>query len=351
MPHRTNFAYSTVATAPSPATSGTSLIVASGEGAVFPVAPFPAIIWPTGANPRSSTAEIVWVTARSSDTFTILRAQEATTARTVVVGDQIMYGLTESGMDRLDRMEEIPTRYGLWRALGNSTTVPAVDGMAALTLVGTATARNFATTNWLTRQPRVQYPTTAATAGLLTSIRFAGGTIALGNGTLGGFRVKHRFMCSDAATVSGARQFIGLSTTTTVPTNVDPAGLLNCIGVGNGAADTNLKIFYGGSTAQTPIDLGADFPANTLGVDIYEVEYINLHLSTAVTVIVRRFNNAGALLFEATNTLGPGTAGVTLPATTAAMTHLWGWRTNNATALAVSLDHFAYMLDRRPLGY
>ena len=89
-----NFAYSAVATAPSPATSGTSLVVTAGQGALFPAVPFNAVICPTATQPLASNAEIVRVTAISTDTLTIARAQEATTARTVVVGDQIYAGVT-----------------------------------------------------------------------------------------------------------------------------------------------------------------------------------------------------------------------------------------------------------------
>jgi hypothetical protein len=89
-----NFAYSTVATAPSPATSGTSLVVASGTGALFPTVPFNATIWPTAVNPSATNAEIVRVTAISTDTLTITRAQESTSARTVVIGDQISATIT-----------------------------------------------------------------------------------------------------------------------------------------------------------------------------------------------------------------------------------------------------------------
>ena len=85
-----NFAYSLVATAPSPASSGTSLIVTAGTGTLFPTATFNAVVWPTGTNlPTSSNAEIVRVTVKSTDTFTITRAQESTNARTILVGDQI----------------------------------------------------------------------------------------------------------------------------------------------------------------------------------------------------------------------------------------------------------------------
>lgn len=89
-----NFASSLVATAPSPATSGTSLVVTTGEGTKFPTPPFNATIWPAGATPTTANAEIVRVTAVSTDTLTITRAQESTSARTVIVGDQIVAGIT-----------------------------------------------------------------------------------------------------------------------------------------------------------------------------------------------------------------------------------------------------------------
>lgn len=100
-----NFAYSTVATAPSPASSGTSLVVASGDGSLFPAVPFNATIWPTSAQPTSTTAEIVRVTAISTDTLTITRAQESTSARTVVVGDQIAATITAQTMTDIENFQ------------------------------------------------------------------------------------------------------------------------------------------------------------------------------------------------------------------------------------------------------
>ncbi len=89
-----NLAISAVATAPSPAASGTSLTVTTGHGVRFPTPPYNATVWPTGAQPDPSNAEIVRVTAIATDALTITRAQEGTTARTVVVGDQIAAGVT-----------------------------------------------------------------------------------------------------------------------------------------------------------------------------------------------------------------------------------------------------------------
>jgi hypothetical protein len=89
-----NFGYSTVATAPSPASTGTSLTLAAGGGALMPTPPFNATIWPTGQLSLKSNAEIVRVTAISVDTLTITRAQEGSTARAITASDQVAASIT-----------------------------------------------------------------------------------------------------------------------------------------------------------------------------------------------------------------------------------------------------------------
>jgi hypothetical protein len=90
-----NFPYSTVATAPSPATSGTSLVLAAGGGVLMPAVPFNATVWPVSAQPLASNAEIVRVTDVTTDTLTIVRQQESTSARTIVAGDQFAATITQ----------------------------------------------------------------------------------------------------------------------------------------------------------------------------------------------------------------------------------------------------------------
>lgn len=97
-----NFAYSLVASAPSPAMSGTSLVVTGASGANFPAVPFNATIWPTASQPTTVNAEIVTVTAISTDTLTIVRAQEGTAARTVVAGDQIAATITLKSLNDVE---------------------------------------------------------------------------------------------------------------------------------------------------------------------------------------------------------------------------------------------------------
>lgn len=89
-----NFAYGTVLTPPSPATSGTSLTLAAGQGALMPAAPFNATVWPALVQPTAANAEIVRVTALATDTLTIARAQEGSGARTILVGDQLAASIT-----------------------------------------------------------------------------------------------------------------------------------------------------------------------------------------------------------------------------------------------------------------
>ncbi len=85
-----NLALGYVATAPSPATTGTSLVLGSGEGARFPQPStdgnFYVTAMPPGENPNVSNSEILQVTARSTDTLTIVREQGDTTAKTIEAG-------------------------------------------------------------------------------------------------------------------------------------------------------------------------------------------------------------------------------------------------------------------------
>lgn len=88
-----NFGETVVATPPVPATSGVAMVV-TGEfllGAITP--PFNVVVAPAGVRPTATNAEILRVTGKSGGganlTWAIVRAQEGTTARTILVGDAI----------------------------------------------------------------------------------------------------------------------------------------------------------------------------------------------------------------------------------------------------------------------
>jgi predicted nucleic acid-binding Zn-ribbon protein len=91
-----NLAITTVAVAPIPAASGTSLEVVTGV--TWPTVPFNVTIWPAATTPNQSNAEIVRVTnivVGATDTLTITRAQEGTSARTILATDNLANTATD----------------------------------------------------------------------------------------------------------------------------------------------------------------------------------------------------------------------------------------------------------------
>jgi len=83
--------------------AATSLTVATGTGSLFPAIVSPDFFYATLID-ASNNIEIVKVTARSSDAFTITRAQEGTTARVYATGDKVELRITAAGLtNKLDK--------------------------------------------------------------------------------------------------------------------------------------------------------------------------------------------------------------------------------------------------------
>jgi len=215
--------------------------------------------------------------------------------------------------------------------IGNAT-APSTTNSGLISFTGTANTIGTATTSMFTRAQRFTVASTS-TAGTFANYYQATGSYTLGSATTpayGGFYFVIRFGIND--TVAAPRTFIGMSSTTASPTNVEPSTLTNSIGVGQGAADTNLKIYYGGSAAQTPIDLGANFPTGTSATDWYELTLFAPPTSNnTVYYQVIRLNTG-----DKTSGTLTGTAGTVLPSNTTYLA-IRNWRTNNATASAVTL--------------
>jgi hypothetical protein len=215
-----------------------------------------------------------------------------------------------------------------WHATGNGTGVTTIG--FGNTATGTATARNVATTNFFTAARRVGY-VSAGTAGSSAGTRHALAQFFRGNGTagIGGFLFACRFGISDAAAVADARLFVGLHSATTVIGNVNPSTLTNVIGVATDNAQTTLRIMHNDAAgAATTIDLGANFPANTLSADLYELVLFCAPNGASVGYRVERLN---------TGHVAEGTLATDLPAATTLLSPQV-WRNNGATATAVGID-------------
>jgi hypothetical protein len=221
----------------------------------------------------------------------------------------------------------------IWTPVPNSTTTSSI-GLLTPTVLGTNTARTMTFVSFAARLRRLGY-VSVVTAGGFCGHYSIFAQYVIGNGAgLGGFHYVCRFSPSDAATVAGARMFVGLRSIVTAPTNVEPSTLTNHVGIVVQSSSTTLSVMCSGSTVQTPIDLGTDFPVGLAGAT-QEAYTLTLFASPNDTFINWRVERNGTNFVS--EGVFNGSTGVAVPGATTLLAHA-AWRCNNATALACSLD-------------
>jgi hypothetical protein len=226
-----------------------------------------------------------------------------------------------------------------WNPPGNSNTVPGIVGFQAASVVGTATSRTVATTNVLTRAKRLAYVSNNGN-GSFAAWRMGQAQFTTGDGAgLGGFFTSMRFAFSDASVISGTRAFVGMTSRTAAPTNVDPATQTNQFGVAQLSSDlSQLYFVYGGSTAQTAIPLGSNFPPMLASGADYGVLYdLTLYSPPNQNGVVHYMLERIGTSYVASGTITPSSVGVQTPSSSVLLTHQI-WRTNNANSGAVAID-------------
>lgn len=252
-----------------------------------------------------------------------------------------------SGLDTPLQPIMAMNKMSFWSPPGNTTTVPAIWGFEAMSSVAnhssTTTARTVATTNVLTRTKRLGYVGSTGTS-YYTGIYHPQAQWTVGDGSgLGGFYLVARFSLPNAN--AGHAFFVGLGSGTSNQTNgtaVDPATLTNSIGVGASTGDTNLRIFYGGSSAQTPVATNANFPKVST-TSIFEIIlYAPPSANNTVYYRLSRFAS-GSSSFEISGTL-TGTAGTALPASTTFLTPRL-WTHSGSSGVRAELDVVSIYLE------
>lgn len=224
-------------------------------------------------------------------------------------------------------------KVGYWCPSGNVVTQPGILGYTTMTAL-TAVVRNVAVTNMFTRMRRLGF-VSPATANGSTTARVAVAQVTLSNGLgEGGFFKVCRWGISDVTLVPTAKTFVGVSSTTTALPNTEPSTYLNSIGMGHNTGDSNFSIYYGGSIAQTPIDLGPDFPCNTSNTDVYELALFSPPNDTGIRWEVTRLNTGHV----ASGYIAHTSLGVTLPSDLTLLTYHTASRFNGATAAVVGID-------------
>ena len=134
--------------------SVTSLTVASGTGALFPTLSGSNYFFCTLAN-NAGTVEIVKVTARSTDTFTIVRGQDNTSAAAWNTGDKVELRVTAADLNNFGQLDSTNT----WASAQTFTAAPVLTaltgvvlgaGSSAATAVAPGTSGNVLTSNGTT---------------------------------------------------------------------------------------------------------------------------------------------------------------------------------------------------------
>lgn len=203
------------------------------------------------------------------------------------------------------------------------------------TQVGTWSTPNQTSTNLFTSALRAK-ALSAASAGSSAEWYVTGGNnVWRGNAAgLGGFRVVIRWGLE--TNVATQRAFAGLLSSFSATGNADPSSLTVAVGMGCDSGDTTFSIMYNDNAGVcTKTSLGANFPANTSGVDMYELTLACPPNGSVINYEVKRLN---------TGHVASGQISTNMPATTDFLTpHVWA--NNNSTASATAIALFEAMVE------
>jgi hypothetical protein len=156
------------------------------------------------------------------------------------------------------------TKWGIWEAVPGATAGDHL-GTGVPGVLGTATAREAATTNYLTEQVRIAYPS-ATTANAQSGLSWSAGTQLYGvistSAGRGGYEVTFRFGSSSIPT--GPRLFAGFTDATFVANTGEPSAFTaNYAVFAKDSTDTNIQLLVNSNVSTgTKTDTGIPLTAN-----------------------------------------------------------------------------------------
>ena len=242
----------------------------------------------------------------SNDTAPPTPSTDKLTIYDVKIGGRNMLGVIgPSGLNNVLQTHIARNGVAWWTAINASTTLSAI-GVAALTATGTATAASKAVTTIQTRIKRVEYLVTVAATTAVAGFRAGANEYWMGNvAGSGGFHYICRFGPATGVATTTNRCFVGMSTSTAAPTDVQPSTLLQMFGVGWDAADTNIQFMNNAAlVTATKTDLGIAVPI----VDRTSMYELAMFCAPNSTTITYTFTDLGS------GTAVSGTASSNIPA-------------------------------------
>ena len=237
----------------------TSLTVASGQGSRFPSLGAGDYFYCTLAN-SSGTVEIVKVTARSTDTFTVTRAQDGTSAAAWNAGDKVELRLVSATLNDLPKLDETNT----FSQAQTFSVAPVLSSLSGLVKANSSSAATAATagTDYLA-PPSGTAILKANSGGALANA--TAGTDYVAPGTTTNFTKQQYFgnaTLTDAATIAwdvsvaqvATFTFVSSNRTMGAPTNLVNGGFYALAVIQNSGSNTltwNSVFKWAGGVAPT----------------------------------------------------------------------------------------------------
>jgi hypothetical protein len=222
-------------------TSVTSLTVSTGSGALFPTLTGSAYFYCTLQQVSTNAVEIVKVTARSTDTFTIVRAQDGTTALSFVTGDYVQLRLTAADLNNFGQLDSTNT----WASAQTFSAAPIITPLTGLLYGNASSALTAATAAQVVSVIGSTAVTNATNATNVT------GTVGVANGGTGLTSTTAYGVLAGGTTTTGALQNIGTGTSGQILTSNGP-GVLPSFQTAASSGFTNMQVFTSPGTFTTP---------------------------------------------------------------------------------------------------
>jgi len=223
----------------------TSLTVATGAGALFPTPSGAAFFYCTLQNVAGTLREIVKVTARTTDTFTIVRAQDGTSGQIFSTSDKVELRVTAADLNNFGQLDTGNT----W-ATGQTFVAPVLGTPASGTLINCT----FPTLNQNTSGTAAGLSATLAVGSGGTGVATLTG-LAYGNGTSAFTAATSAQVLTVVGTVPVGNGGTGITTTPSngfIPigngTNYTAAALTAGTGMGVTNASGSITLNSTGST-------------------------------------------------------------------------------------------------------
>ena len=238
--------------------SVTTIVVAAGQGAKFPVLGSGDYFYATLVNP-SNNLEIVKVTARATDTLTVERAQDGTTAKSYNAGDRIELRPVAAVFNGIvsDTAAELALKADLDSpALTGTPTAPtAAPGTNTTQLATTAFVQNVAgALGTMSTQNANNVAITGGSVAGITDLAVADGGTGASNAA--GARANLQV---PSTTGSGASGTWGINVTGNAATATTATTANNALGVGQTwqslGGSRSLGVTYTNSTGRTIVVL------------------------------------------------------------------------------------------------